>query len=141
MVGHDTGLVAQLLVFFFKCVELVLQDVGFPIVDSFLGIFDVVSLAGFNGHLLSSSFVVHLVLDLESLLLLGLLPGVVVGQSLVATLNQLFLVQARQLKLSPVYVLVFLDEEDFETIIGELDLIGCVGEIDREWEVDNLDVA
>ena len=52
------------------------------------------------------------------------------------------MIQAGELKLGQGgYVVVLLDKEDLEAVIGELDAVRGASEVDREWEINHLDVT
>ena len=70
---------------------------------------DVFSLVSLYRHLLSDSFVVHLVGKLSRLLALCLLPGIVLVKRLLTASSQLGIAETSQLQLAPQsYVVVFL---------------------------------
>ena len=84
---------------------------------------------------------VHFMSEISRLLTLGLLPSIVLIKRPVAALCQLSLIQTRELKLGPGgNIVVLLDKEDLKAIIGELDAVLGACEVDREREVNHLDV-
>ena len=111
------------------------------IVNVLLFTINLITLEFLNLHLLPGGLVVHLISKITRRFAIRLLLDVVSVQASISALHKLFLGQARELEFAPGGdIIVFLYEEDLKAVIGQLNAVLCTRVIDREWEVDDLNV-
>ena len=111
------------------------------IVDRFLCSIDLVALERLNRHLLTGRLVVHLIREIARPFALGFLPGIELIETAIPAVLQLSLAQTSQLELGPRgNIDVLLDEEDFKAVVSQLDAVLYASVVDREWEINDLNV-